>query len=67
MTEKNDWSKISTSDLITLNELFDRAVENEDGTHSIHLNDVHWLRCASVKYEIAYELQERADRGLAES
>ena len=36
----NDWSKIGTDDLIALNELFDRAVENEDGTCSIHLTAV---------------------------
>lgn len=63
MAAVNDWSKISTGDLITLNELFDRAVENEDGTYSIYLNDIHWLKCAPVKYEIAYELQERGDPG----
>ena len=63
----NDWSKISTGDLITLNELFDRAVENEDGTYSIHLSAVRWSRYFAVKYEIAHELQDRAERGLAES
>ena len=30
----NDWSKISTGDLITLNELFELAVENEDGMYT---------------------------------
>jgi plasmid maintenance system killer protein len=57
--EKSDWSKISTDDLITLNEAFEHAVEHEDGTYSIHLNDVHWPRCFAIKYEIAHELQER--------
>ena len=57
----NDWSKISRGNLITLNELFERAVEHEDGMISIQLTPIHWLRCATVKYEIAYEVQERGD------
>ena len=28
----NDWSKISTGDLLTLTDLFDRALMNDDGT-----------------------------------
>lgn len=57
--EKSDWSKISKDDLITLQQLFERAVEHEDGTWSIHLTSVHWSRYFRVKYEIANELQER--------
>jgi hypothetical protein len=58
----NDWSKIGTDDLITINQVFEQASENEDGTWSIQLNAVHWSRCFGVKYEIAHELQERADQ-----
>lgn len=60
-TAPSDWSKISTDDLITLHEAFERAIANEDGTWSIHLSSVHWSRCFGVKYEIAQELQERDD------
>ena len=28
----NDWSKISTGDLLTLTDLFDRALMHDDGT-----------------------------------
>jgi hypothetical protein len=58
---ESDWSKISTDDLITIHEVFDRAVLNEDGTYSIHLGDVNWSRWSGVKYEIAHELQKRAE------
>ena len=64
---ENDWSGISTGDLITLNELFGRAIETEDGMFRIELSPVQWSRCAAVKYEIAWELQERDERGLDEN
>ena len=59
MAAKSDWSKISTDDLIAIYEAFERAVENTDGTWSIHLNDVIWSRCLEVRYEIAHELLDR--------
>jgi hypothetical protein len=58
---KSDWSKISTDDLITIDQVFEQAVENEDGTYSIHLNAVLWSRCFAVKYEIGHERQRRDD------
>ena len=63
----NDWSKISTGDLLTLTDLFDRALMNDDGTWSIQLTAVHWSRCAHVNGEIVQELEARVDRGLAEN
>jgi hypothetical protein len=58
----SDWSGVSTDHLITLKAAFDRRLENENGTVTITLNDVHWSRCYAIAYEIAHELAERDDR-----
>lgn len=64
---QSDWSKISKDDLITILGVFEHAVENEDGSVTIHLNSVHWSRCFAVKHEITHDLQERDDRRSRES
>jgi hypothetical protein len=57
--ESSDWSKISTSDLITIYEAFHGRVENEDGTRTISLNRTHWRKCLAIMREIDEELNER--------
>jgi hypothetical protein len=54
-----DWSKITTSDLITIHGAFHGRVENEDGTRTIVLNSIHWRKCLAIMREIDEELNER--------
>ena len=59
---QSDWSKISTDDLTTIHQAFERAIVDEDGSATIHLNSIHWQRCFGIKADIGYEINERAQR-----
>ena len=59
MTEKSDWSKIITDDLITIGQVFEQAVEDEDGMYVIRLTPAHWVRWFAVNYEIEHERLRR--------